>query len=128
MPIVGKNKKAESTVLRNMKPAATRFLKIGLEKTQFCGTCMHVQKYDVILDYGDALKLRASAQAVASAKPDGPAMRSEDVLTLLAVALKVSDRKIYCEKERTWTPLLEPACSLWQPRVRECTSESDDAV
>ena len=92
-------------------------LKISLEKnSHFCGTCRHVQKYDVRLDDGDAVRLRNSAEAIVSARPDGPIMKSENVLDLLHVAVKVSDQKIYCETEKTWTYLLEPGCSLWQPR------------
>ena len=112
---VAKNKKAESRFLRNMKPAKT--LKINLEKeSQFCGVCGFAEKYDVVLDYDNALRLRRSALAIASARPDGPIMKAENVLDLLHVAMKASDRKIYCGKEKTWIYLMEPGCSLWRPR------------
>jgi len=110
---VAKNKKAESTVLRNMKPAKT--LKINLEKAQFCGTCEHVQKYEVRMDYDDALRLRKSAQAVASTQANA-VMKAEDVLNLLHVAVKASEKRVFCEKERARVNLLESGCALWQPR------------
>ena len=83
---------------------------------------MHVQKYDAKLDYDSAVKLRNSAEAIWKARADDPPMKTENILDLLHVAAKIADKKVYCEKERTWIFLTEPACSLWRPRGVECTS------
>lgn len=100
-----------------MKPAEGRFPKINLEKeAKRCGNCRFCGRNGIYIIAEDMEKLKTFCKEILSAKSLDPLVKPEPVINVLALCERLGKEKMYCQREHTWTHLLEPSCSFWQQR------------
>jgi len=83
-----------------------------------CGNCRFCERIELFYENADLERLRIAAQHILETNPEKPMVKSDDIITLLAVHGKLALKKIYCYKEWAWVNLLELACAFWKPQDR----------
>jgi len=107
-----------------MVSSGSHSVKIDLsESAKRCGNCEFCGRYEISLYSADMTRLQNAAKEILNAKPGGAFLRSEYVIDVLVVFERLHNEKVYCRQERCWVNLLEPACSLWQPRDIQTISD-----
>lgn len=99
-----------------MRRSTVQLFKIDLNNaTKRCADCAHAGPYQITFRSDDGKRLEAGAKLMLNRTVD-TIIPTELIIDMLVVFEHLYHERILCQEGKTWVYLLEPGCSLWQPR------------
>jgi hypothetical protein len=67
-----------------------------------CGNCRFCKRFSLLYDNTELERLKVAAKNILEISPERPAIRNNDIITILAVHGKLANKNIYSQKKRAW--------------------------